>query len=289
MDKRIVNIENISGKLLLFGGVYSNYQALEQLMQVALENGIEPENCICTGDIVGYCAQPQETVALFRAWGAQSIAGNVELQLADGAEDCGCDFIQGGRCDGFSKLWYPFAKSRLSKESIDWMANLPDHLTFNYAGKHFTVVHGSYTNTSQFVFDSTPAKIKKLSFKTAKTDAIIAGHSGLPFYQKIEDFAWINPGVIGMPANDGTPKTWYVIMEEIKGRLTYSYKNLEYNHYKAHQLMIDENLPQEYADTLLSGIWDNMEILPHNEKQLQGIPYNFENTKEYSTINTLKD
>ncbi|MEH6406960.1 MAG: metallophosphoesterase, partial [Leeuwenhoekiella sp.] len=58
MDKKIENIGQLSGKVLLFGGVYSNLQALEKLKNIAENLGILPENCLSTGDIVGYCAQP---------------------------------------------------------------------------------------------------------------------------------------------------------------------------------------------------------------------------------------
>ena len=37
-------------------------------------------------------------------------------------------------------------------------------------------------------------------------DAIIGGHSGLPFTQTLGSRLWHNPGAIGMPANDGTPR-----------------------------------------------------------------------------------
>ena len=65
-----------------------------------------PKNCFCTGDIVGYCAQPEETIHRFIDWGAHTIIGNVELQLRNRNIDCGCDFKKGSKCDGFSKLWY---------------------------------------------------------------------------------------------------------------------------------------------------------------------------------------
>ena len=144
LNKKTENLGTLKGKVLLFGGVYSNLQALEALKQVAEQEQILAENCICTGDIVGYCAQPEETVQLFKIWNAKSIAGNVEIQLREGAEDCGCDFREGSRCDGFSQQWYPFAQSKLSKNSLNFMEKLPDHITFNYAGKTVTVVHGYY-------------------------------------------------------------------------------------------------------------------------------------------------
>ena len=270
MDKKIENLGNIKGKVLLFGGVYSNLQALEALKQVAEREQISAENCICTGDIVGYCAQPEETVQLFKLWKAKSIAGNVEIQLREGAEDCGCDFRKGSRCDGFSQQWYPFAQSKLSKSSLNFMETIPDHITFNYAGKRVTVVHGSYDNTSEFIFKSTPWKRKQSNFETTKSDVIIGGHCGLPFYHENDNKLWLNPGVIGMPANNGNPSVWYAILDDAQENFTFKHHTLDYNYKLTSKLMDNGLLPQEYARTIVTGIWDNTEILPEIESGLQG-------------------
>ncbi|MBJ7880799.1 metallophosphoesterase family protein [Gelidibacter salicanalis] len=269
MDKKIKNIGKISGKVLLFGGVYSNLQALQKIKSIAESKNIPPENCICTGDIVGYCAQPEETVQLFQNWGAQSIAGNVELQLRDGATDCGCDFKKGSRCDGFSQLWYPYAQNQLSKDALDFMATLPHHLQFEYADKQVTVVHGSYSNTSEFIFKSTPWNIKQTNFVETNCDVIIAGHCGLPFSDQNNNLLWLNPGVIGMPANDGIPKVWYAILDDSNTTLNFEQHTFEYDHERASKLMYEANLPEVYVKTLLTGLWDNTEILPATESTLQ--------------------
>lgn len=284
MDQKITDIGTKKGKLLLFGGVYSNLQALEKLMTTAQEAGIPPENCICTGDITGYCAQPEETIQTFKSWGALSIAGNVELQLSNDSEDCGCDFKAGGRCDGFSKMWFPYTKMNLSENSLEWISALPEYISFTYAGKKVTVVHGNYGNVSEFIFKSNALDSKESCFKTTNSQVIIAGHCGLPFSQKIKDKLWINPGVIGMPANDGTSSVWYAIMDEINGEVVFDHKSFEYDYAITQRNMLKNNLPEEYADTLASGIWDNMEILPELEKMGQGIPLlldttNYQHTK----------
>lgn len=271
LDKKIEHIKNLKGKILLFGGVYSNFQALEKLKSIAEAENISSENCICTGDIIGYCAQPEETIQLFKNWGAKSIAGNVEIQLSEGAEDCGCDFKEGSRCDGFSQLWYPYAQSKLSKSSLDFIKTLPDYFQFEYAEKKFTVVHGSYFNVSEFIFKSTAWETKAENFKETKSDVIIAGHCGLPFHQTEENKTWLNPGVIGMPANDGTPQVWYMILNDEDGKLHFSHHRMDYNFKMASKLMNNGLLPQAYARTIISGIWDNTEILPPKESSSQGI------------------
>ena len=270
MDKKIENLGVLEGKILLFGGVYSNLQALEKLKHISEELKIVPENCICTGDIIGYCAQPEETIQLFKLWGARSIVGNVEIQLRDNEADCGCDFREGSRCDGFSQLWYPFAQSKLTKNSIDFIATFPDHITFNFGGNINTVVHGSYNNVSEFIFKSTPWNLKEASFNDTKSDVIIAGHCGLPFKDEKNKKQWINPGVIGMPANDGEPHVWYAVLEEINGKMIATHYTMNYNHQLTSQLMKNGLLPEEYARTIVTGIWDNTEILPAVESGLQG-------------------
>ncbi len=265
-----MHLGNITGKTLLFGGVYSNLQALEALKQVAEKENIAPENCICTGDIVGYCAQPEESVQLFKLWGAKSIVGNVEIQLRENADDCGCDFREGSRCDGFSQLWYPYAQSKLSENSLDFLKTLPNYINFNYADKKVSVVHGSYFNVSEFIFKSSSWATKQPNFEATKSDVIIAGHCGLPFHHQEKDNLWLNPGVIGMPANDGSPAVWYAILEDTQNTLSFTHKTLNYNYKLTSTLMQNGLLPEEYSRTIVTGIWDNTEILPAIESGLQG-------------------
>ena len=288
MDKDIAHIGTKTGKLLLFGGVYSNLQALERLISIAKEEDILAENCICTGDITGYCAQPEETVQAFKEWGALSIAGNVELQLANDSEDCGCDFKAGGRCDSFSKLWFPYTKGRLSQESLDWISHIPEYISFDFGGKKVTVVHGNYGNTSEFIFESNADTSKQKCFDDTKSDVIIAGHCGLPFHQSIKERLWLNPGVIGMPANDGTTRVWYMLLEIQEGEIKYTHRSFEYDYNTTQQLMYKNHLPEAYADTLSSGLWDNMEILPEVEKMGQGIPIYLDTTKQITAPKTQK-
>lgn len=270
MDQITENLGVKSGKMLLFGGVYSNLQALEALKQVAEKENILPENCISTGDLVGYCAQPEETVQLFKIWGVKSIAGNVEIQLRENAADCGCDFREGSRCDDFSQLWYPYAQSKLSENSIHFLKTLPNNISFTYANQKITVVHGSYFNVSEFIFKSTDWQIKAPNFGATNSNVIVAGHCGLPFHHQKENEIWLNPGVIGMPANDGNPAVWYIILDDTNNTFSFSHKTLNYNYKLTSKLMRNGILPEEYARTIVTGIWDNTEILPPIESGLQG-------------------
>jgi hypothetical protein len=111
--------------LLVFGGPYSNLRAADALREHASRLGIAADHCICTGDVVAYCTEPEETIAAIRDWGCHVIAGNCEEQLAAGGADCGCGFEAGTECDRLAKSWYEFAKERVSPQSRAWMAGLP--------------------------------------------------------------------------------------------------------------------------------------------------------------------
>ena len=110
---------------------------------------------------------------MFQKWGALSIAGNVELQLANDSEDCGCDFKSGSRCDDFSKMWFPYTKGHLSQQSLEWMQEIPEYISFEYGGKKVTVVHGNYGNTSEFIFKSNATESKECCFKETNSTIII--------------------------------------------------------------------------------------------------------------------
>jgi predicted phosphodiesterase len=238
-------------------------------MKIANELGIPSTQCYCTGDVVGYCANPEETVQLIRTWGVHTIAGNVEIQLREGSDECGCNFDEGSRCDTFSRKWYPFAQAQLSQESIDWMNELPFTMEWSLGGKKCVMIHGGYPNTSQFIFESTPWSIKQEISEKLNADIIICGHSGLPFVQQLNGKSWINAGVIGMPANDGSQQTWYTIID--LENETIELKSLEYDAQLSSKKMVENKLPMEYARTLVTGIWDNCEILPEKETAEQGI------------------
>lgn len=269
-ELRVQDIEITNGPVLVFGGVYSNLPALEKMMEIAGQLHIPPGNIICTGDIVGYCAEPESCVQRIREWGIHSIAGNVEIQLRNREEDCGCNFDEGSRCDTFSRKWYPYAQSQLSEASIQWMLSLPHHLRFQYGKKRVYVLHGSFFNPSEFVFRSTPWDQKRANFEAAKADIVLAGHCGLPFHHEHDGLLWLNAGVIGMPANDGTTRVWYAVLDLQEGEVVYHHQSYEYDHESAARGMEEHKLPREYSETLRTWLWDNCEILPEEETAAQG-------------------
>ncbi len=74
-----------------------------------------------------------------------------------------------------------------------------------------------------------------------------------------------------MPANDGTPRTWCGVLGQAQNKSTFEFLELNYDFHYASKAMIAANLSDTYAKTLITGIWDNCEILPEEETMNQGV------------------
>jgi predicted phosphodiesterase len=262
---------NFNEPMLLFGGAYSNLDALLALKKYADKHQIHAKNIICTGDIVAYCGQPYETVELIREWGIHVLMGNCEESFAANADDCGCGFDSGTSCDLLSVQWYSFANQKLSSIQRQWFSKLPRKLRLTFLTKEIDIVHGSVTSINQFLFASSSKQLFNDQVKSTDADIIIAGHSGIPFSKKIHQKLWHNTGAIGMPANDGTTNTWFSVLSldesnNQKPRIKIDSIALHYNHIQAKEKMINAGLINGYADALTSGLWPSMDVLTEQEK-----------------------
>jgi predicted phosphodiesterase len=255
--------------VLAFGGPYSNLRVLQALRQRAGELGIPASHCICTGDVVAYCAEPEETAAAIRDWSCHVIAGNCEEQLAATAEDCACGFEAGSESDRLAKGWYPFANARLSPGSRAWMAALPTTLTCMIGAWRLRVIHGGVDVINRFIFAS-QRKVLAEELVRSRADVVVAGHCGLPFIEKIGAGTWFNPGVIGVPANDGTAEVWYGLIGIEGGDLLLSTWRLAYDHHGAAAAMRRTGHADGYTRTLVTGLWPGLDVLPTPERTATG-------------------
>ncbi len=263
-------IKSVDGPVLVFGGPYGNLAATQALLNEASRLGIPDDHLICTGDVVAYCAEPQATVTLLRENNIAVVMGNCEEQLGSGAEDCGCGFEEGTACDLLSIQWYAHAAAHLDDDAKAWMCALPRLIKLEMAELELVVIHGSVSEIAQFVFASTPEPVLAREIDLAQCDGVIGGHCGLPFTRVIEGRFWHNPGVIGMPANDGTPRVWYSILTPREGGLEIQHHALTYDAAVPAQKMRNEELPAGYADCLENGLWPSLDVLPEAEKALTG-------------------
>ncbi|MGH9770242.1 MAG: radical SAM protein [Candidatus Acidiferrales bacterium] len=262
---------SVDRPVMVFGGPYSNLEAMMALLAEAMSLGIPPEHMICTGDVVAYGADPAATVDLIRATGCHVVMGNCEESLASDADDCGCGFPAGSTCERLSAAWFAHALAELKPDARAWMARLSRRIDIEIADHRLAVIHGGIERINQFIFASTAAAIKNQELLRADVDGIIAGHCGLPFTQEVGSRLWHNPGVIGMPADDGTPRAWYSLLIPHEDGLSIEHRAIEYDFARAAAKMRRVGLPEEYAAALESGSWPSCDVLPWKEIRERGV------------------
>lgn len=266
----IQDIGVLKGRLLVFGGPYSNLQATEAVLKRAKVLEIPASHIICTGDVTAYCGQPEETSQLIYQSGIHVIQGNCDESLANDSEDCDCGFDENTACEIFADRWYSFSRQETSVEMKEWMGTLPFRIEFVFGGKKVHVLHGSHDEINEFVFASASDEYIGNQISKTGADIVIGGHNGMHFTSQIEDKVWHNAGVVGMPANDGTPRTWYSIIEEKEGQIIFTHHALDYDHNAAAQVMIKNGL-KEYAITIQKGMWPSLDVLPESERKQTGL------------------
>lgn len=266
---KVADLGVLNSPLALFGGPYSNAQATAAFFDALLAHGASPDTAICTGDVVAYCGDPRGTIDRVRASGCTVVAGNCERQLAQRASDCGCGFEPGTRCDTLSAGWYAFADAQVTGEDRRWMGTCPDIAVFSHQGQRYAVLHGGVSDVSRFIWSTSAEEIflqeiAAVSRLVGPVDAVIAGHSGLPFQRDVNNVRWINAGVIGMPPHDGRQMTRYAVLDG--GEMTFQL--LHYNVQAAVSQMATAGLTQGYDRALATGYWPSEEVLPSDLRGL---------------------
>lgn len=268
----VQDLGEIGGPVLVCGGAYGNLHATEALFARARMHGIPGACIIHTGDLIAYCADPTETVARFREAGAHCLLGNVEEQIAADADDCNCGFAPDSACDAMAAQWYRFNRAAIGVADRAWLGARPRRILFTLAGRRLAVVHGAPSAINRFVFPSTPETDKVAEIDAAGADGVIAGHSGIPFSQVIGGRLWHNAGAIGLPAHDGTPRTWYATLTPGPHGIRVAHHALTYDAAAAARAMRAAGLAEGYAAALETGLWPSCDVLPAAECARAGRP-----------------
>jgi len=262
-------IEKLVGPVLVFGGPYGNLEATLAVLNEGSRLGIAPGNIVCTGDLVAYCADPQGVIDLLRCSGIRIVMGNCEESLAARSSDCGCGFAENSACAALSDCWYSYVDRNIDAPSRYWMGNLPQHLNLEIDGLRFLVVHGGVSGINRFIFTTSHEAIEE-ELAASECDGVIAGHCGLPFTCESGGRLWHNAGVIGIPANDATPRVWFSVLTPRDGGIHIEHHALMYDHAAAAAKMRQRGLPEGYAMALETGLWPSCDILPVMELVKQG-------------------
>src|SRR6266850_256492 len=168
----------------------------------------------------------------------------------------------------------PYSNLEATKAVLDearrlWMGSLLPQLHLDINGRRLVAVHGGVTSINRFIFATSKEAIEE-ELAASGCDGVIAGHCGLPFTCESGGRLWHNAGVVGMPANDGTPRVWFSVLVPSDGDIHIEHHALDYNHIAAAARMRQYDLPEGYAAALETGLWPSCDVLPSTEYPARG-------------------
>lgn len=261
-------VEGPYGRIVVFGGIYNNYLALEALLQAASAAGAEALYCL--GDLGGFGPHPERVPPLLEQGAVKTLQGNYEQSLAAGADDCNCGYTD-PRDNHFAALSYAYTAARCSAPLRTWMGALPTRRRVAVGDREFLLVHGSPRRVNEFLFHSTsPVPFLEVLLDQYRCDGLLCTHTGLHWHRRLPSGRdVVNVGVIGRPANDGRTNVWYATIGAARGGdVAVGLEPLAYDHHSLAAAMRGEGLPPEFTETILTGWWTTcLEILPARERQ----------------------
>lgn len=259
-------IEGPFHRIIAFGGVYNNHQALAALLEESTRLGTEALYCL--GDLGGFGPSPEKVRPLLAEGGILTLQGNYEQSLASGREDCNCGYTD-PRDNHFAAISYRYTAERCGADFKRWMGSLPERRRVRVGERELLLVHGSPRRVNEFLFASTaPVAFLEVLLDQEHCDGFLCTHTGLPWHRRLPSGRdAVNVGVIGRPANDGTTDVWYALIEEGPGGIGVDLRSLAYDHAALAAEMRREEIPDEFTETIETGWWTTcLEILPAKER-----------------------
>ncbi len=252
-------------RIAVFGGVYSNPYALRALADDSRAR--ECKHMYCLGDLGGFGAECDAILPLLLENDVHTIAGNYDVAIGRGDEDCGCGYAS-ERDNRFAQLMYDYTRAHTSREFAAWMADLPGELRTDIGGVDVHMVHGSPLAINDFMWESLDDDELALRVRASGARLLLCTHTGIPWQREVEGTLIVNVGAIGRPANDGRTEVWYAVVHLDGGEISrVELVALEYDWRAQAASMRAAGLPEPFVETIETGWWTTcLEIVPPRER-----------------------
>lgn len=237
-------------RIAVISDIHANLEALTVCLKWIEENNID--KVICLGDLIDYCAQPNECVELIQNHCNKVILGNHDegqfnYNLVKGYSE-------------FARISSMHSRGVVKKEYVKWFETLP----LKYSFENLLFVHASPHNPEnyKYVLDTESAET---NFNSFSERVCFIGHSHKPviFEERNSEVKEtdssvlksdcryiINVGSVGQP-RDYNPKLSFGMFDTDK----FEYENvrLYYDIKSAADKIIKEGLPLVLAERLFEG------------------------------------
>lgn len=265
-DRSISGEREVSGRVVLFGGVYNNHIALAALLDEAPSR---VQEIFCLGDVGAFGPHPDRSVEILRGAGIPIVQGNYDRSVGMRRGDCACGYTD-PRDNHYAALSYAYTFRKTSERNKDFLAILPDEIRLRGPrGERILLCHGSPRRQNEFLWESlTPNPFLSRLLDDAQCDVLAVTHTGIPWKRRLPDGRFVvNVGAIGRPANDGQTHVWYAVLDLSGEAPDAAFIPLRYDHERLAGEMRSERIVEPFVKTVETGWWTTcLEILPAKER-----------------------
>ena len=237
----------------ILGDVHANFEALSAVIEQCKNEGAR--RFFCVGDIVGYGANPSETILKFSEAGIVSVAGNHDWAVTGKMSTE--NFKEAA---SRAVLW---TQKKVKPKDIEYL----NTLELIFKNDDFLMVHGTLNHPHQFNYLMDIEKAAD-TFYLMDRKVCFVGHTHVPrifvrhgerslltdTYKPLElrdGFKYIvNVGSVGQP-RDGNPEACYCIYDPDLERI--EIKRVAYNIHAAQTKIIQSGLPESLGSRLAIG------------------------------------
>lgn len=238
-------------RIALFGDIHANLEALESVLADAAAQGVT--DYVCTGDVVGYNADPAACLEIVREMDCPTVKGNHD-EDASGSHSL-------DSMNPIAAAALEWTRSQLTDEQRQWLRRL----RMVRQVSDFTVVHSTLDQPSNWNY-VTNRFDAMANFSYQFTQVCFNGHTHVPrVYVKtdkvqeipadsilIEDGAkyFINIGSVGQP-RDGDWRAAYAIYDTEQKLVTI--RRVEYDIATTQKKILAAGLPPMLAERIAEG------------------------------------
>jgi len=246
-------------KYLVLGDIHSNLEAFKAVLSTAAKLNID--KVVCTGDLIGYGADPSACVRIMRSLPLEAyVGGNHEEKVFSNS-------ATGMNTKARAAIEY--TKEQLSDDDRDWMYETAFwKKTF---GEKCAVAHGSYYYPDDFAYLGMDEYQRRLCHKAMREDEIevlFVGHTHTPYFMPKDlkgypaytdiDFidlkkhrpCIIDVGSVGQPRDRDVRASFAVFDTDEDTVIRY---RVDYDIEKAAKKISDAGLPAFLAERLREG------------------------------------
>lgn len=192
-------------RILILSDLHGNTWALQAILRaVGTVDAV-----LFAGDAVNYGPSPRGVISWLKRSGAVAVRGNHDHAVAFGGDPKAAP-----RKAPLANALLDWTRKELREEDLAYLRSLPLYAVWAADGTRFALVHGSLQDPL-YDYHLDPQVGEEALLEAAETlraDAVVFGHTHLPFVRRIGNKLFINPGSAGQPL-DGDPRGSFALYE----------------------------------------------------------------------------